>query len=626
MGGLAALIDWDRRMNMASVDPMLALIPHRGTAGASRASFDHAALAETHTQPRGAPDPVVTIVDRLAIVGDIRLWSRDGLVGRAGGNTATKGMTDRRLLLEAYRRTGIDFLDDVDGDFAFVIWDDEAQRVIAVRDRFGMKPLFFERTPTGIRFASEPKQLVATSSRPVTPNARSVAEYVTGHFQETRFSFFEGIERVRPSTALIVDPSGERKVRYWDPSTYTVPSPPTGDIAGEFRERLADSVLRRLDGSNGAVSHLSGGLDSTAVAAAAHVLTDQDRLPAPFHTASAVFPGYEIDESVWIDEIAALEPFPHDDFVPGVDDVETLEADMWIADQPRVNRIRDMWSESAAIALANDADLVFTGVGGDQILDQDQLLIDRVRSGSPQRRLRDSRAYAAWTDQSLFDVASQVGRDALPDGFKRTVRRLLPHRGSSTRTLIRDELWESLGGETIEFAPYEFEFPSVTQVGVVASTQHPSIAWINEVQEAVYASRGLDLSQPFLDRTVVEYVASLSPAHRPFDGRSKTLVRNGFSGWLPPSVLDRRTKTVADDCLDVLFSRHGARYRDRYPEVSDAALDYLDNERYVELLARTDTEHPNSLDRESLWNAWTLMAWLDGLARYSHSPWNTRVP
>ena len=625
MGGLGVVVDWNRSVTPIDLEPMISLIPHRARGRIERTDFDHAVIAETRL--RSIPDPPnVTTVGDLAIVGDIRLWNRDGLRGRAGGHTATSAMTDRRLLLEAYRRTGIGFLDDVDGDFAFIIWDDEAQRVIAVRDRFGMKPLFFERTPTGMRFASEPKQLAATSQRPIEPNARSIAEYVTGHFQETRFTFFEGMERVRPATALIVDPSGERVHRYWDPSTHTVPPPPADDIANEFRDRLADSVRRRLDGTNGAVGHLSGGLDSTAIAAAAHVLADQDHLPAPFHTVSAVFPGYEIDESVWIDEIAAMQPFPHHGFIPGIDDIEKFEADMWIADQPRVNRIRDMWSETATIAQANDADLVFNGIGGDQILDQGQLLIDRIRSGSLQQRLRDARAYAAWTGGSLVDVADPVLRDALPDEFKRTIRGLLPKWGSSARTLIRPELWKSLASEPIEFAPFEFDFPSLTQVGAIASTQHPSIAWINEAQEAVYASRGLDLSQPYLDRTVVEYVASLSPARRPFDGRSKILVRNGFSDWLPPSVLERRTKTVADDYLDVLFALHGTHLRDRYPGVSDAALDYLDDGRYVELLNATNIEHPGSLNRESLWSAWMLMAWFDGLTRYRQSPWNTRVP
>ena len=625
MNGPAVIVDWKHSVAARELDPILDLIPHRAAGGVGRVGFDHAVLAETHVH--AATDrPLVTTVSDLAIVGDLRLWNRDGLRSRAGGGTATTGMSDRRLLLEAYRRTGIGFLDDVDGDFAFVIWDDRESRVIAVRDRFGMKPLFFERTPTGIRIATEIKQLAATSERPPRPNARSVAEYVTGHFQETRFTFFEGIERVRPSTALIVDPTGERVHRYWNPGIDTVPSPPSGDVVSEFREHLADSVRRRLAGTNGAVSHLSGGLDSTAIAAASHALADQDHLPAPFHTVSAVFPGYEIDESVWIDEIAAMQPFSHHDFVPGIDDIEALEADMWTVDQPRVNRIRGMWTQAAEIASTSSADLVFTGIGGDQILDQEQLLIDRLRNGPISNRIADARAVAGGTGRSVSRITGLVARDAVPTVLKRSVRRVLPRPPPLPDSLIRSEVWQALAADGFEPAPFEFDFPSLTQVGVIGSTLHPSIAWINEAQEAVYASQGLDLSQPYLDRILVEFVASIPPGARPFDGRTKTLVRQGFASYLPTSVINRRTKTIADDYLDVLFTRHAEHYTERYPTMSDSARPFLDADRYTTLLAETGGGARSFHTRESLWSAWTLMAWLDGLSRYRTNPGTGAVP
>jgi hypothetical protein len=153
-------------------------------------------------------------------------------------------------------------------------------------------------------------------------------------------------------------------------------------------------------------------------------------------------------------------------------------------------------------------------------------------------------------------------------------------------------------------------------MGVIGSTLHPSIGWTNEAQEAEYASRGLALTQPYLDRALVEYVASIRPEDRPFDGRSKNLVRSGFAGWLPPSVLKRRSQTFADDYLDLCFSRHAPHYLDRYPVVSEAGFPYLDADRYSDLLERLRREPLSFLTRESLWSAWTVMEWLDALHRY----------
>ena len=181
VGGIAVIVDWGRPVAGERLNPMLDLIPHRATGRVDQASFEHAALAGTSARANAEDAPLAATVGHLAIVGDLRLWNRGGLRSRAGGPTTTAGMTDLRLILEAYRRTGVEALDDVDGDFAFVIWDDREQRVIAVRDRFAMKPLFFERTPSGIRFASEPKMLVSTSIRPIEPCSRSIAEYLAGN-------------------------------------------------------------------------------------------------------------------------------------------------------------------------------------------------------------------------------------------------------------------------------------------------------------------------------------------------------------------------------------------------------------------------------------------------------------
>ena len=121
MGGLAAIFAWESSVDAGEIDPMLALVPHRATGGITTRRFDHAVLAETRSARDPASSPAVTTVEHLSIAADLRLWDRDGLRSRAGGAKATIGMDDRRLLLSAYLRTGIDFLDDVDGDFAFVI-------------------------------------------------------------------------------------------------------------------------------------------------------------------------------------------------------------------------------------------------------------------------------------------------------------------------------------------------------------------------------------------------------------------------------------------------------------------------------------------------------------------------
>jgi hypothetical protein len=196
------------------------------------------------------------------------------------------------------------------------------------------------------------------------------------------------------------------------------------------------------------------------------------------------------------------------------------------------------------------------------------------------------------------------------------MRRVGPGRDELPDDLVQAELRESLAAQAIERAPFEFDFPTLTQEGVVGSTLHPSVGWINEVQEATYASKGLELTQPYLDRDFVEFVASIRAEDRPFDGRSKHLVRSGFAEWLPRPVLNRRSQTFADEYLDLCFSQHAPHYTGRYPVVSEAARPYLDANRYELLITEVTAKPLRFATRESLWSAWTLMAWLDTLHRY----------
>jgi asparagine synthetase B (glutamine-hydrolysing) len=489
-----------------------------------------------------------------------------------------------------------------------------------------VKPLFFERTRSGVRFASEAKQLVATSDRPVEPSTVAVAEYLSMDSLDARQTFFEGVERVRPSSALIVEQTREQEVFYWSPEPDEALVPEKHEVSNVFREHLVEAVCNRAETSTGMISHLSGGLDSSAITASARIAAEQGRLDVPFTTASAVFPGHEIDESRWIDEIVASQPFDHHSFVPRVDGVDRFAGDMWISDQPRVDRIRDMWDEPTSIGVTGGADLLVTGVGGDEILHQAQLVVDRLHSGSPRRRLADARLHAAWMDQSLISVIAQESRRALPPSVKLPLRRLLPVQGAGTSVLARRELKELLGQHELELPPFLVNFPSDTQQVVVGSTQHPLFGSLIEAEEARCAHGGIDLSMPYLDRDLVLYIASIEVADRPFDGRSKTLVREGFSGWLPESVLARPSATVADEYLDEIFTAQLAEFGERYPEISRAGDRFIDRRVYSSLMEAARGGQRGSGVREPLWAAWTLMTWLDGLDRYRYATKTTAMP
>lgn len=616
MSGFAAAIDWRDPVNADVVESMLGLVPHRANNGSDRLAFTHAALGEARSE--GSPNPSsVSHVGRFSIVGDLRLWARQGLRARAGGSAAAEGLDDRQLILAAYARTGIGFLDDLDGDFAFVIWDDERHRLLAVRDRFGAKPLFFSQTPTGLRLASEPKQLLAVSTAPVEPSDQKIFEFLAEQHRSSRLTFFDGVERVRAAEYVVFGDGTVSRSTYWSPTSGAKHETSPGSVSSAFRSHLVDSVRSRLSTSGGVVTQLTGGLDSSSVAAAAGIVSSHDNETSPIQTVSAVFPGYAADESHWIDEIAASQPFKHHDYVPTPGSMDSFAAAMWQTDGPLVNRVRGLLSGTAEIAGAVGADLVLMGSGGDEVLDQEHLLVDLLRSRSFGCWLGGVRSEAAWRGTPVALPVEKSIRLALPPRLRRSLRRVLGIPAGQRPTLMNAAFVSSIAPVELEEVADLQLAPSHTLQLVLGSTRDARRILLNEAQHAEYAYGGVDVSYPYLDRHLVEFIASVHPNDRPFDGRTKTLVRQGFVGLLPPSVLDRRTETIVDDYLDAQFLRLARTFRQRYPSVSEPALRYLDTARYADALSQLESGGTDRYVRESLWYAWMLMLWLDGFGAYA---------
>ena len=156
--------------------------------------------------------------------------------------------------------------------------------------------------------------------------------------------------------------------------------------------------------------------------------------------------------------------------------------------------------------------------------------------------------------------------------------------------------------------------PSLTQGLVVDAARHPRRALLNEAQEAEHAYQGLRPSYPYLDRSVVDYVALLPPTIRPFDGSAKSLIRQGFNGLLPRAVLDQRSKTQAGGYLSTVFDRLAHGFVDRYPSVPACAAAYVDRLRYERAIRRIGSDPLSRPQRHSIWNVWTVMLWLEGLS------------
>jgi len=180
-----------------------------------------------------------------------------------------KTHSDNEIALHLYIEYGLDFVNHLRGEFAFVIWDDRHNQLIAGRDRFGVKPLVYHHSEKGLFLASEAKALFAMG---IAAKWDHYAFYHSANMQYTPQdqTLFDGISQIQPGHLLIAQDKDIRLKKYWDMDYPDIPSGASAEqddasYISQFSELFHDAVKTRLQADVPVCFHLSGGLDSSAV-------------------------------------------------------------------------------------------------------------------------------------------------------------------------------------------------------------------------------------------------------------------------------------------------------------------------------------------------------------------------
>jgi asparagine synthase (glutamine-hydrolysing) len=242
-------------------------------------AFGHQALHDTpeslHERlPYSAPDA------QLAITSDARLDNREDLFAALSiAPSQRAGIPDSQLLLRAYQKWGIDCATHLLGDFAFAIWDAPRRRMFCARDPLGVRPFYYHLAPHRFVFASDMSAVRAAMQSPDELDL----EYLSAFFRNGwkyphgERTFYAGIRKLKRAHSMIVDGDGMKTWAYWDPENLPEVRMKSDDEYAEcLRELLHTAVRARLRSVFRVGAHVSGGLDSSAVAViAARVLRER---------------------------------------------------------------------------------------------------------------------------------------------------------------------------------------------------------------------------------------------------------------------------------------------------------------------------------------------------------------
>jgi asparagine synthase (glutamine-hydrolysing) len=176
--------------------------------------------------------------------------------------------TDTEILPHLYEEYGEAMLEHINGMFAFALWDKRREKLLIARDRFGEKPLYYGVFDGKLIFASEPKVLLANSTVEAEIDTDALRHFLSFDYVPAPRSIYKGISKL-PAAHLLTVENGEIKTRrYWNLTWHKNGSTPTVEKASEeLRELLADAVRMRLVSDVPLGILLSGGVDSSTVAA-----------------------------------------------------------------------------------------------------------------------------------------------------------------------------------------------------------------------------------------------------------------------------------------------------------------------------------------------------------------------
>ena len=224
--------------------------------------------------------PLVNAAAGTSLVADVRLDNRDELIRKLGLNVnAARESADSELLFAAWHRWGQDCLHHLVGAFCFAVWNARDQRLFLARDHVGYRPVFLHRSAHCFAFASMPKGLLALPSIATALDERQLALQLALLPLTANGTLFTGIDRLPPGHCASIDRGGVRLTQYWNVANAPeVRLPSDAQYVEAFRERFDTAVHAQLRSTTEIASHLSGGLDSSTVAAtAARLLAGQDR-------------------------------------------------------------------------------------------------------------------------------------------------------------------------------------------------------------------------------------------------------------------------------------------------------------------------------------------------------------
>jgi asparagine synthase (glutamine-hydrolysing) len=459
---------------------------------------------------------------------------------------------DTETILHLYEEEGARVVERLRGMFAFAIWDERRRELFIARDRLGVKPLYYAHTDDGsLYFASEIKALFAARALKAEINFAALPDYLANHATSGEETLFRGVKRLLPGHSLLWRDGGRVEIeKYWDVRFHAEEDerPSDADYIEEWTELFKTSVRMRLMADVPLGMFLSGGIDSSAIAAVMSRMVKE-----PIKTFSVAFDEREANELDYARLVARTFKTDHHEITISPEQFfDSLPRLIWHEDEPLAHPASVPLFFVSELA-SRHVKVVLTGEGSDETL------AGYERYRKTVYNLALGARYNSWTPEPLRRLICRRieegrGMSRLRQKLRRTFLCLPPDIESiyfdNFAVFPRDMQRQLLTPETRERGgshdPYENVRPYFEGTQGDALLDRLLYAdvktYLHELlmkQDQMSMAASIESRVPFLDHKLVEFTARLPERMKLRGWTTKYVLRQSMKGVLPDAILKR---------------------------------------------------------------------------------------
>jgi len=457
--------------------------------------------------------------------------------------------SDTEVLLTAWSEWKEACLPKLEGMFAFVVHDRRRDKLICVRDAFGIKPLFYATDANGLIFASELRALLMLHSRSPRPDLQRAYDYlVHGEYDSQERTFIDGVRHLLPGMLVEVDLRSGKTTdpkRWWRAKAAQTQNISFADAVEAVRDKFLHNIRRHLRSDVPLGAALSGGIDSSAVVCAIRRVEPD----IPIHTFSYIAEGSDLSEEKWVDLVNDVtRATPHKITANACDLARDL--DTIVAAQGEPFGSTSIYAQYRVFQLARDSGITVTldGQGADELLAgyygyPGPRMLSLLEERHYPAMHRFASRWADWPGRSYREAWMHLGRVTLGNQLYAYGRRMLG-REPRPAWLKTDALSDAgvIFRETRPILASENKGRRVSEQLAHSLQVHglPSLLRHGDRNSMAFS---IESRVPFLTIPMAELLLGLPENYLISDtGETKHVFREAMRGIVPDQILDRRDK------------------------------------------------------------------------------------